>query len=254
MSKKIFRSIIAVAMVVLVSCLFIASSFLYDYFNKSQVTQLKEELSLVATNVDKVGTEYFDNFDSSVFRFTLVSADGSVLYDSQAKAEDMENHLEREEIAEALENGNGNSARYSSTLTERTFYEATRLQNGNVLRISVSQVTVGALILGMLPAIVAIILISAEKCVLIRSVFFKNIFYRTFFFCFVFHFIFKIIEEIIIFKFVIFFTAVQLFINQNSCCCNHCNGEDNTSDDADFLFVFRFFYRSNDAFQFFSVD
>lgn len=160
MSKKIFRSIIAVAMVVLLASLFIASNFLYDYFNKSQVTQLKEELSLVATNVDKVGTEYFDNFDSSVFRFTLVSADGSVLYDSQAKAEDMENHLEREEIAEAIESGNGSSARYSSTLTERTFYEATRLQNGNVLRISVSQVTVGALILGMLPAICAIVLIS----------------------------------------------------------------------------------------------
>ena len=160
MTKKIFRSIITVAMVVLLASLFIASSFLYDYFNKSQVTQLKEELSLVATNVDKVGTEYFDNFDSSVFRFTLVSADGSVLYDSQAKAEDMENHLDREEIAEALENGNDSSARYSSTLTERTFYEATRLQNGNVLRISISQVTVGALILGMLPAICAIVLIS----------------------------------------------------------------------------------------------
>ena len=175
MSKKIFRSIIAVAMVVLVSCLFIASSFLYDYFNKSQVTQLKEELSLVATNVDKVGTEYFDNFDSSVFRFTLVSADGSVLYDSQAKAEDMENHLEREEIAEALENGNGSSARYSSTLTERTFYEATRLQNGNVLRISVSQVTVGALILGMLPAIVAIILISAVVALVLSHKMAKDI-------------------------------------------------------------------------------
>ena len=160
MTKKIFRSIITVAMVVLLASLFIASSFLYDYFNKSQVTQLKEELSLVATNVDRVGTEYFDNFDSSVFRFTLVSADGSVLYDSQAKAEDMENHLDREEIAEALENGNGSSARYSSTLTERTFYEATCLQNGNVLRISISQVTVGALILGMLPAICAIVLIS----------------------------------------------------------------------------------------------
>ena len=175
MSKKIFRSIIAVAMVVLLASLFIASSFLYDYFNKSQVTQLKEELSLVATNVDKVGTEYFDNFDSSVFRFTLVSADGSVLYDSQAKAEDMENHLEREEIAEALENGNGSSARYSSTLTERTFYEATRLQNGNVLRISVSQVTVGALILGMLPAIVAIILISAVVALVLSHKMAKDI-------------------------------------------------------------------------------
>ncbi|MBE6764169.1 MAG: two-component sensor histidine kinase [Ruminococcaceae bacterium] len=160
MTKKIFRSIISVAMVVLLASLFIASSFLYDYFNKSQVSQLKEELSLVATNVDEAGAEYFDNFDSSMFRFTLVSADGEVLYDSQANATDMENHLDREEITEAIENGNGSSARYSSTLTERTFYEATRLQNDNVLRISVSQVTVGALILGMLPAICAIVLIS----------------------------------------------------------------------------------------------
>lgn len=160
MTKKIFRSIITVTMVVLIASLFIASSFLYDYFNKSQVTQLKEELSLAAVAVDKVGTEYFDNLDSSIFRFTVVGTDGKVLYDSQADASDMENHLEREEIAEAIKNGNGSSARYSSTLTERTFYEATRLQNGNVLRISVSQVTVGALILGMLPAICAVILIS----------------------------------------------------------------------------------------------
>lgn len=160
MTNKIFRSIVSVAMVVLVASLFIASSFLYDYFNRSQVNQLKEELSLVAENVDKVGTEYFENFDSSIFRFTLVSSDGSVLYDSQAKAGEMENHLEREEISEALKDGSGSSARYSSTLTERTFYEATRLENGNVLRISVSQITVGALILGMLPAICAIILIS----------------------------------------------------------------------------------------------
>ena len=175
MSKKIFRSIIAVATVVLLASIFIASSFLYGYFNRSQVTQLKEELSLVAANVDIVGTDYFENFDSSVFRFTLVSAEGTVLYDSQAKAEDMENHLEREEIAEALENGHGSSARYSATLTERTFYEATRLQNGNVLRVSVNQVTVGALIIGMLPAIIAIILISAIVALLLSHKMAKDI-------------------------------------------------------------------------------
>ena len=161
MSKKIFRSIIAVAMVVLLASLFISSTFLYDYFNKSQVSQLKEELSLVAVSVDKIGAKYFDSFDPSMFRFTLVDTDGSVLYDSQATPSEMENHLDREEITEALESGHGSSARYSSTLTERTFYEATRLGNGRVLRISVSQVTVGALILGMIPAVIVIILISA---------------------------------------------------------------------------------------------
>lgn len=175
MSKKIFRSIIAVAMVVLLASLFIASSFLYDYFHRSQVTQLKEELTLVAASVDKVGTKYFDNFDSSVFRFTLVGADGEVLYDSQANLTEMENHLEREEIAEALKNGNGSSARYSSTLTERTFYEATRLENGNVLRISVSQITVGGLILGMLPAICAIVLISVAVALVLSHKMAKSI-------------------------------------------------------------------------------
>ena len=175
MTNKIFRSIVSVAMVVLVASLFIASSFLYDYFNRSHVNQLKEELSLVAENVDKVGTEYFENFDSSIFRFTLVSSDGSVLYDSQAKAGEMENHLEREEISEALKDGSGSSARYSSTLTERTFYEATRLENGNVLRISVSQITVGALILGMLPAICAIILISVVVALIMSHKMAKSI-------------------------------------------------------------------------------
>ena len=175
MTKKIFRSIMAVAIVVLLASLFIASTFLYSYFNKSQVSQLKEELSLVADNVDKAGTEYFDNFDSSVFRFTLVDANGMVLYDSQATAEDMENHLEREEIAEALESGHGSSARYSSTLTERTFYEATRLENGNVLRVSVSQVTVGALIIGMLPAICAIVFISVVIALLLSHKMAKSI-------------------------------------------------------------------------------
>lgn len=175
MTKKIFRSIIAVAMVVLLASLFIAITFLYNYFNKSQVSQLKEELSLAATSVDKVGIEYFDNFNSSVFRFTLIDDDGEVLYDSQATAEDMENHLEREEITEAFESGYGSSARYSSTLTERTFYEAIRLESGKVLRISVSQVTVGALIISMLPAICVIALISVVVALLLSRKMAKSI-------------------------------------------------------------------------------
>ena len=160
MIKKIFRSITVVAMTVLVGSLLLATTFLHNYFNQSQVNQLKEELSLVAMSVDDVGVSYFDNFDSSIFRFTLVSPEGTVLYDSEVDEGEMDNHLEREEIAEALKDGSGSSARYSSTLTEKTFYEAKRLENGDVLRVSVNQVTVGALVLGMMPAICAIILVS----------------------------------------------------------------------------------------------
>ena len=160
MRKKIFRSIFTVALVVLFSSIGIATSFLYNHFNTSQQSQLHTELMLVADTVNKVGIEYFETFDSSVFRFTVVDADGTVLYDTQANANEMENHADREEIVEAFKNGKGSSARTSSTLTEKTFYEAVLLESGDVLRVSVNQLTVGALIIGMLPAILVIILIA----------------------------------------------------------------------------------------------
>lgn len=175
MTKKIFQSIFTVALVVLLSSIGIATSFLYDYFNESQQSQLKAELMLVADTVNEVGVEYFDNFDSSVFRFTIVDADGTVLYDTQAKADEMGNHAEREEIAEAFETGVGSSARNSETLTEKTFYEAVLLENGDVLRISVSQLTLGALVLGMIPAIFAIILIATIVAIVLSLAMAKQV-------------------------------------------------------------------------------
>lgn len=161
MTRKIFQSIFSVALVVLFASIGIATSFLYNYYNDSQVRRLKAELTLVADTVNEIGVEYFENFDSAMFRFTVVDADGTVLYDTQAEAGAMDNHAEREEIAEAFRNGTGSSVRNSSTLTEKTFYEAVLLKNGDVLRVSVSQLTVGALILRMLPSIIAIILVAA---------------------------------------------------------------------------------------------
>ena len=160
MRKKIFHSIFTVALVVLLASIGIATSFLYDHFNSSQQSQLQAELHLVADTVNEVGIEYFETFDSSVFRFTVVGADGTVLYDTQAIANEMENHADREEIIEAFQSGKGSSARTSSTLMEKTFYEAVLLETGDVLRISVNQLTIGALIISMLPAIFVIILIA----------------------------------------------------------------------------------------------
>ena len=175
MTKKIFRSMIIVALVVLLSSLFVATTFIYEYFNRSQIKQLKEELELVKETVNSVGIEYFENFDSTIFRFTVVDADGTVLYDTIADATQMENHSDREEIREAIENGHGSSARNSSTLTEKTLYEATLLDSGDVLRVSVSQLTIGALIVGMSPAIWVIILIAGVLSFLLSSKMTKKI-------------------------------------------------------------------------------
>ena len=96
MRKKIFHSIFTVALVVLLASIGIATSFLYDHFNTSQQSQLQAELQLVADTVNEVGIEYFETFDSSVFRFTVVGTDGTVLYDSHGIANEIENHADRE--------------------------------------------------------------------------------------------------------------------------------------------------------------
>ncbi len=160
MTKKIFRSIITVAMIVLLSSLSVAIAFVYEYFADSQVESLKKELTIVSKGVLEEGVAYFENFDSSVFRFTLVSSDGTVLYDSRANAAEMENHSNRAEIKKALAFGKGSDSRYSSTLTQKTVYEAILLENGNVLRVSVNQLTVGAMLIRIMPAVSAIILIA----------------------------------------------------------------------------------------------
>ena len=175
MRKKIFHSIFTVAIVVLLASIGIATSFLYDHFNTSQQSQLQSELQLVADTVNEVGVEYFETFDSSVFRFTVVGADGTVLYDTQAVANEMENHADREEIIEAFQSGKGSSVRTSSTLTEKTFYEAVLLENGDVLRISVNQLTIGALIVGMLPAIFVIILIATVVAIILSLTMAKQV-------------------------------------------------------------------------------
>lgn len=169
MTKKIFHSIVTVGFVVMVLSLLVAASFIYDYFNNSQVKQLKEELELVKETVNHVGVEYFENFDSSLFRFTVVDEDGTIIYDNVADATQMENHREREEIREAFETGYGSSARTSATLTEKTFYEAVLLDSGDVLRVSTTQLTLGALFVGMSPAIWLIIFTAGIISFLLAS-------------------------------------------------------------------------------------
>lgn len=69
---------------------------------------------------------------------TWVSSDGSVRYDTHADAATLGNHADREEIREALQTGAGEASRLSETLMERTIYEARKLSDGSVLRISKS--------------------------------------------------------------------------------------------------------------------
>lgn len=156
MTKKIFHSIVIVAASVLLASLVIISSCFYEYFGRLQRQEMRDELYLAATAVEHGGDDYLKNISSGHFRLSLIAKDGNVLYDTAADAESLENHGGREEIKQALESGEGESIRYSSTLLQKTIYCAKRLDDGRVLRISVSRATVGAIAMGMISPIIAV--------------------------------------------------------------------------------------------------
>ena len=158
MTKKIFRSILLVAGTVLLASLIIIWGCLYGYFAGVQETQLQDELGLAAVLTETDGEAGLRQVDASRFRLTWIAADGTVLYDTDTDAAQLENHAERTEVQQALEAGTGESVRYSTTFLEKTMYRATRLSDGTVLRISRSRATVGVLLLGMLQPILAVLI------------------------------------------------------------------------------------------------
>ncbi len=160
MTSKIMKSILSVAIAVLMASLTIITGILYPYFGSVQESQLKDELSLAASATQQLGKGYLEKLNADRYRLTWVNADGTVIYDSHVDAQTMENHAEREEIREALASGTGSSTRQSSTLTEQTIYEATRLNDGSVLRVSVSRATMLVLVLGMLQPIAIVLVIA----------------------------------------------------------------------------------------------
>ena len=160
MTKKIFQSILLVAGCVLLASLLIIMGFLYDYFGGVEENQLRDELSLAAAAVEDGGTDYLSQLTADRYRLTWIAADGSVLYDTKTDAESLENHASRAEVSQALATGTGESTRYSSTLMEKTMYYAQRLDDGTVLRISISRATVGMIAVGMIQPLLIVLVVA----------------------------------------------------------------------------------------------
>lgn len=145
MTGKIIRSLFSLAMLVLVIGAALFSGILYGYYEKQSFASLAQEAEQLQQTMEYVSPEQMRSTD----RITLISPDGTVLYDSVARADAMENHLSREEVVQALREGTGKSSHYSSTVLKKNLYYALRLDDGNILRLSREQSSLGAMLLNM---------------------------------------------------------------------------------------------------------
>lgn len=158
MRRRILRSIVLATVTVLLISLALILGVLYGYTTNVTKAQLKEESELTVRGVEEGGIRYLKRVGLAQTRITWIAADGSVRFDNrEADPSGMENHLNRQEVQEALQFGSGTDDRFSATLLERCHYIATRLSDGSVLRLSVSQYSILSLLLGMIQPVLLIL-------------------------------------------------------------------------------------------------
>ena len=168
MTGKIFRNSMAVGLGVFLLSVALFMGVLYQYFEDQIQRELETETWLVARGVEEQGMEYLEGLHASS-RITWVAGDGTVLYDSVADPAKMENHADREEIQIALQGTQGTAQRVSTTLSEKTFYVARRLEDGTVIRLSSAQYTVAVLLLSMVQPLLIILVVSMILAAVLAS-------------------------------------------------------------------------------------
>ena len=137
MARKVFTSILSVAIMVLLVTTFFIVNEMYRSFTNSQLEVLQGQAKIIAYGINKDGLQFIDQLDDADYRITIINEKGDVIYDNiDSDINAMDNHLDREEVIQAFSEGYGSSIRQSSTLMERYIYTAILLSDGNVVRLS----------------------------------------------------------------------------------------------------------------------
>ncbi len=172
MTKKIFRGILITSIITMLACLVFIIGVQYQIYIESRYTELESKANIISISADEAELKKYSSIKE---RITLIDNNGNVLYDNKAVALAMENHAQREEFKEALKDGHGYAVRHSETLGVNTCYYAVLLENGNVLRVSGTSLTVGAVIIELLPPIAAIAVLAFVLALVLASVISKRI-------------------------------------------------------------------------------
>lgn len=160
MTKRIFRAIFNVSLLILIASTFILVAFVGDYNSDQTKEAMHADAVYIAKAMETEGISYLEQLPKQSQRITWIDTDGTVLFDSYADVSQMENHGEREEVVEALNTGRGESTRYSTTLAEKTENYAIKLSDGTILRLSVTSLSALSIFLSMTQLLALVLVIA----------------------------------------------------------------------------------------------
>ncbi len=183
MKQKINLRLSLIALIAILAAAIGVTLVYYNLFEKQVREDLKQNAwLLVETEVfqdaytsGKGNSDNLANLASDSLRITWIDQDGTVLFDNDTDVAGLTNHLDRPEIQQAFQNGEGESTRRSDTLNMNTFYYALLLENGTVLRISMQARTITSVLLTALPVIAGISIAVLLVCVLLGHMLTKQL-------------------------------------------------------------------------------
>lgn len=131
-------------------CIFV----FHKAFRTQAWTALENDADLLAAGYSRMDApEQLSAYVNGNLRITLIDSDGNVLFES-ATTQQMENHLSRPEIQQAMSDGEGRDRRDSQTMGYETYYYARLLENGEILRVAQDSESLWSIYDSALPAIV----------------------------------------------------------------------------------------------------
>lgn len=160
MKKKLFKNILLSMIVTLTVCMSLMILVLNKNFVKIEIGQLAKEATLASSGVENDGESYLESINDPDYRITWLDSAGNVLYDTQVNSATMENHSSREEFKKAMNEGEGSSIRYSSTMLQQNIYYAVKLSDNTVLRVAETYDSVLSLTLRLLTPILWIYILA----------------------------------------------------------------------------------------------
>lgn len=175
MRRKINQQLILTSLFATMLTMVLMLLLFWQMFEQQVFEDLKAYIALLErTNLYQSEKTYQAKLDGEVLRVTWLAADGNVLGDTEVDQTLMDNHANRPEFIQALEQGEGYDIRESETLNENMYYYARKMKDGTVLRLAKSARSGWSIILNAIPGMLLAFVMMTLFCVLIARVFAKN--------------------------------------------------------------------------------
>lgn len=176
MKKKINKQLMLISSMAVVITVLLMATVFYHILQAQVIEDLKVYAYMLAQSGIPQGIKNDQNpLNKDGMRITVIGADGSVLYESDADVSSMDNHLERPEVQEAIQNGEGQTVRRSSTMGMNTFYYTVLLNDGSVLRVARESHSIWSILYQSLPVFLVTLILLLIVCLVLSRYLTKSL-------------------------------------------------------------------------------